>query len=484
VTTSRKATLLQLVFLIYGVAAAGPFGLEGMVSESGPGMTILLLLVMPFLWGIPIALATAELATMLPVEGGYYRWARLAFGDFWAFQCGWWAWSANMVNGAVYAVLFTDYAQAWDPELKLLAPLSVPLHGVLSAIPGIGPAMFPDPHAVAHWLICLVLTWALTGLNLRGIRTVGDSSIVMNVLLLAPFGIITVLGFAGWRFNPVLPFVATGQTPVSGFVAGLLVAIWLYSGYEMLSTNAEEIENPQRNFPRALGVAVPMVALSYAVPTLAALAALGSWQDWAPQHFADVGRALGGAWGGWLGGWVILGGLLSNAVLLNVNMLSISRLPLAMAQDRFAPAAFAKVSPTTGAPVVSLIAGGVIYSILTLRGFTDLINIYAFLQAANYLMIYLSLVKLRRRMPDALRPFRIPGGGWGLALVVVPPFAVALMALYGEAETVLWGLAAIAVGPVAYLLALVMRRRPAGPAGGRAPGGDGPPGPGSRARVE
>jgi amino acid transporter len=461
-TTARKATLLQLVFLIYGVAAAGPFGLEGMVSGSGPGMTIFLLLLMPFLWGIPIALATAELATMLPAEGGYYRWARLAFGDFWAFQCGWWAWSANMVNGAVYAVLFTDYVQAWDPELNFLAPLSVPLHAVLSAIPAVGPALFPDPHAVAHWFICLSLSWALTGLNLRGIRVVGDSSIVMNVVLLAPFAIITVLGFAGWSFNPVAPFVAPGQTPVSGFVAGLLVAIWLYSGYEMLSTTAEEIEDPQRNFPRALGIAVPMVALSYALPTLAALAALGRWEDWAPQHFAAVGRALGGAMGGWLGGWVILGGLLSNAVLLNVNMLSISRLPLAMAQDRFAPAVLAKVSPKTGAPVVSLVVGAIFYSVLTLRGFTDLINIYAFLQAANYLMIYLSLVRLRTRMPDAPRPYRIPGGRAGLALVVLPPFAVTVMALYGEADTVLWGLTAIAIGPAAYLLALAMRKRPSG----------------------
>lgn len=462
--TARKATLLQLVFLIYGVCAAGPFGLEGMVSESGPGMTIFLLLLMPFLWGIPIALATAELATMLPVEGGYYRWARLAFGDFWAFQCGWWAWSANMVNGAVYAVLFTDYAQVWDPELRFLAPLAGPLHRVLFAIPSLGPALFPDPHAVAHWIICLFLTWALTGLNLRGIRVVGDSSIVMNVVLLVPFAVIAVLGFAGWRFNPVVPLVAPDQTPVSAFVAGLLISIWLYSGYEMLSTTAEEIENPQRNFPRALGVAVPMVALSYAVPTLAALAALGRWQDWAPQHFADVGRALGGDWGGWLGGWVVLGGLLSNAVLLNVNMLSISRLPLAMAQDRFAPALFARVSPGTGAPVVSLLAGGLLYSVLTLRGFTDLINIYAFLQAANYLMIYLSLVKLRRRMPHAPRPFRIGWGGWGLALVVVPPFGVALLALYGEASTVLWGLAAVAIGPLAYLLARFMRGRTGGQA--------------------
>jgi amino acid transporter len=462
-SAARKATLLQLVFLIYGVCAAGPYGLEEMVSESGPGMTLLLLLVMPLLWGIPIALATAELATMLPVEGGYYRWSKLAFGDFWAFQCGWWAWSANIVNGALYAVLFTDYAQAWDPELRVLGPIVHPLHRVLSAIPVLGPSLFPDPEALGDWLLCLILTWFLTWLNLRGIRVVGDSSIVMNVALLIPFAIITVVGLAGWQHNPVSPFVAPHHTIASAFVAGILISIWLYSGYEMLSTAAEEIDDPKRNFPRALAISVPMVALSYAIPTFAALAALGAWEAWAPQYFAQVGKILGGPWGGILGGWVIVGGLLSNAVLMNVNMLSISRLPLVMAQDRYLPTFLTRVSPATGAPIASLLVGGAIYSLLTLRGFGELIKIFAFLQAANYVMIYLSLLRLRRRMPEVRRPFRIGGGKVGLALVVVPPFAVAALALTGNTGDVLWGLAAIAIGPLAYLLARFMRARTAPP---------------------
>ncbi len=465
---ARKATLLQLVFLIYGVCAAGPYGLEEMVSTSGPGMTLLLLLVMPLIWAVPISLATAELATTLPVEGGYYRWARMAFGDFWAFQCAWWAWSANIVNGAAYAVLFTDYAQAWDPDLTLLKPVVAPLHRLVAGIPAIGPALFPDAHAMGDWLLCVLLVWALTWVNMRGIRIVGDSSIVMNVVLLVPFAIITVIGLWRWSYNPLTPFVAPEQTFGTAFVDGILISIWLYSGYEMLSTTAEEIENPQRNFPRALLVAVPMVALSYAVPTFAALAALGGWESWAPQHFAAVGRALGGALGGVLAGWVILGGLLSNAVLMNVNMLSISRLPYAMALDRFLPAFLGKASPVTGAPVASLVVGGVIYSLLTLRGFTDLISIFAFLQAANYIMIYLSLLRLRSRLPGKVRPFKIGGGRWGLALVVVPPMLLSILAVWkGDPGTVQQGLAAVAVGPLAYVLAVSMRRR-AGPA---------PPGP-------
>ncbi|MCI0457928.1 MAG: APC family permease [Gemmataceae bacterium] len=392
----------------------------------------------------------------------HHHWAvaqtpRLAFGDFWAFQCGWWAWSATVVSTAALAVLFTDYAQAWDPDLRLLAPIVNPLHRLIAGLPGIGALLFPDPRTLGDWLVCLLLIWSLTWLNLRGIRVVGDSSILMNVLLLGPFVLITLLGLARWSHNPFSPLTPPGEAPLPAAVSGLLLLIWLYSGYEMLSTVAEEVENPRRNFPRALAIAAPMVVLSYALPTLAALAALGGWDSWRAQQFTRVGGGLGGAW---LAGWVTIGGLLSNASLVNVSILSVSRLPYAMALDRLLPAFLARASPRTGAPVASLLLGGVIYSLLSLRGFTALVGIYAFLQAANYIMIYLSLLRLRARFPNALRPFKIGGGRWGLALVVVPPMLLSALVLWkGQRGAVAQGLAAVAVGPLVYFLARLARRR-------------------------
>ena len=202
-----------------------------------------------------------------------------------------------------------------------------------------------------------------------------------------------------------------------------------------------------------------MVVLTYALPTLAALAALGGWDSWRAQHFARVGGELGGAW---LAGWVVVGGLLSNASLVNVSILSVSRLPYAMALDRLLPPFLGRTSPRSGAPVASLLLGAAIYSLLTLQGFTDLISIYAFLQAANYIMIYLSLLRLRARLPDAPRQFKIGGGRWGLALVVGPPMLLlALVICKGEPATIAQGLAAIAVGPLVYFLARLARGRAA-----------------------
>src|SRR5437899_4174019 len=113
----RKAGLLPLVFVMYAYATGGPFGLEDMVTTSGPGLTLLYLLFLPLFWCIPVSLVSAELTTAIPVEGGFYRWVRAAFGDFWGFLAGWWNWSASFLLGGAYAVLFTDYLGFYFPQI-------------------------------------------------------------------------------------------------------------------------------------------------------------------------------------------------------------------------------------------------------------------------------------------------------------------------------------------------------------------------------
>ena len=79
--------------MIFIFVSSGAFGIEDMVGPdgSGPGLTLLLLLVLPIVWALPMALVCSELGSALPEEGGYYRWTRRSMGEFWGFQCGWWA---------------------------------------------------------------------------------------------------------------------------------------------------------------------------------------------------------------------------------------------------------------------------------------------------------------------------------------------------------------------------------------------------------
>ena len=116
-STVRKASLFYFVFVMFSYTTGGPFGLEAMVIDQRPRHEPDLLLVIPFFLSIPVSLVTAELTTAMPVEGGFYRWTRAAFGDFWGFLSGWWNWTASFLLGGSYAVLFTDYLTYYFPGI-------------------------------------------------------------------------------------------------------------------------------------------------------------------------------------------------------------------------------------------------------------------------------------------------------------------------------------------------------------------------------
>ena len=82
---------------------------------------MLVLIVVPIVWSLPETLIVGELASMLPEEGGYYRWVRRAFGEFWAFQNGWVTWMYSLVDMAIYPVLFNQYLRWFFPSTRRAA---------------------------------------------------------------------------------------------------------------------------------------------------------------------------------------------------------------------------------------------------------------------------------------------------------------------------------------------------------------------------
>src|SRR5882672_8571056 len=342
----RKATTFQLVFLTYSVICSGAYGLEEMVSASGPGMAILMMIVLPLVWAIPLSLTCAELSSRFPVEGGYYRWVRMAFGDFVGYQAGWLVWLATLATNGTFAVLFANYMRYFVPGLS----------------------------DRGHFAVALALVWGATLMNYRGIRVVGATSVVLTVIIFLPFFFMTLLGLFAWKFNPLQPLAHPGKGLLGSFAEGILIAIWLYSGYEKLTANAGEIENPSRAFPTALAFAVPMTIFSYLVPTVVGLAALGDWQSWGEAHISVVARAIGGPG---LGTAMAFGALVSNACLILVTILGQSRLPMVLAEDRLFPAIFRRTHPRFGTPVVSLVAGGVVLSGLCLIPFAALTGLFS-----------------------------------------------------------------------------------------------------------
>ena len=428
----RKAGLFYFVWVMFSYCTGGPFGLEDMVTTSGPGMTLLYLLVLPLFWSIPVSLVSAELTTAMPVEGGFYRWVRAGFGDLWGFLVGWWNWCASFLLGAAYAVQFSDYLGFYIPALT----------------------------GWRHYLVSLLIVALITYVNVRGIDAVGRFATGLEIFILLPVLVLVVLGLLQWRHNPFVPIVPPHQPRFSVFGVGLALGLWLYSGYEQCSTVAEEVENPQRSYPLALAIVVPMSIAVYFLPTLASLAALGNWQDWHTRYFSDAAQLTGGPW---LGSWMTLAAMVTNLSLLNATVLTSTRMPFAMAEDGYLSPGLTRKHRRFGTPWVAIVVSGVVYGLLAFHSLTQLITIYNWLRVATTVMTVLAAWQLRRKMPQMKRPFVIPGGRLGLITAVVAVLAMSVVALmgslFGNAGTggidvygLLWGPLALALGPVVYLL--------------------------------
>ena len=104
----RAIGTLGLVFVLFFSTSGGPYTTETLIHSVGPGLGLLILALVPLVWSVPEALIVGELASMLPEEGGYYRWVDRAFGRFWAFQNGWLTWMYSLVDMAIYPVLFNQ----------------------------------------------------------------------------------------------------------------------------------------------------------------------------------------------------------------------------------------------------------------------------------------------------------------------------------------------------------------------------------------
>ncbi len=418
----KKAGLFYFLFVMFAYTTGGPFGLEEMVTTSGPGMTLVYLLVIPLFWCIPVSLVAAELTTAIPVEGGFYRWVRASHGNFWGFLTGWWNWSASWLLGASYAVLFTDYLATYFPTLV----------------------------GWKHYMVSLALIALLAFINIRGIQLVGVVATVLGISVLLPVLVLSGIAATKWHHNPFQPMIPPHVPPFQVFGVGLALGLWLYSGYEQCSSVAEEIENPQKSYPRALAIVVPLSVATYFLPAFFSLAALGNWQDWKTAYLSTAARLIGG---GCLGFLMTVAAVLCSVSLLNATLLTSTRMPSSMSEDGYLPPVFATKHPRYGTPWIAILISATIYALLAFHTIAQLLTVYVWLRILVTILTVLSAWRLRRSQPQMKRPFRIPWGNAGLAYVVIAPLVMSAVALIGSDKFALkWGPIPVALGIVAYFL--------------------------------
>ncbi len=414
----RELSLLPLTAVVFFNVSGGPYGIEDAVPSFGPGLILLLLLITPLVWSLPVALVMAELSSALPEEGGYVTWVKRAFGPFWAFQVGWSSWVGSFVDVALYPVLFVDYLGRW----------------------------LPSPAPLARWSLVLAFVWGLTLLNVRGVRLAGWSAVVLGVLAISPvIGLAAVgLGRLGGLSIPI----AVGEKGVGeGLGVGLSVMMWNFSGWDNPTTCLGETKTPRSTYRLALWLSLPLVVLSYLIPVAVGLGAEPQL-EWKAGSLSEVGARVGGPW---LAGWITLAAILSAAGLFLSNLLTNSRLPFVLGQDRLLPGSLALLHSRHATPWVAIVVSSGVYSVLALLPFTKLVVLDVWLYSLALVVELAAFLAIRLREPTLPRPWRVPGGLPAALLVVALPSLLALLALVtsGLTNTVA-GVAAALTGPLAY----------------------------------
>ena len=416
------------------MVSGGTYGIEDIVHGAGYGRAILFLVLTPVLWSLPTAFMIGELSSALPFEGGYYAWVRRAMGNFWGFQEAWLSLAASIFDMAIYPTLFVAYLTRlfpWFAENR---------RGVMVGL--------------AVVIVCALL-------NIAGVKVVSTTSLWLFFALSSPFALVVLL--SPLKYGALFHAVTAPTTSKVDLIGGLLICMWNYMGWDNASTTATEVERPQRTYPRAMLVAVCIVALTYILPVAAVWMTRLPAGAWETGSWADIAGLLGGPL---LRIALVVGGMFSAFGMFNALVMSYSRLPLAMAQDGMLPSFFGKMNRRR-APWVAIVALAIGWACCLGLGFERLVTIDILIYGLSLALEFLALIVLRVREPNLARPFRVPGGMVGAVALGIAPVALLGFDLVRSESEHVWGMSSFAFGALvigAGVLAYVIKQalKPAG----------------------
>jgi amino acid transporter len=428
---ARKIGLVALVTATYSMVAGGPFGLEEIVGTNGYTGALLILCITPLLWALPTTLMVSELASALPETGGYFVWVNRALGPFWGFQESWLTFVGSIFDMALYPILFSTYLAHLVPSLgKGFTPL------ILGAL----------------------MIAACVAMNLLGTSFVGRGSIVFVLALLAPFGLLVWCGFSSAHLG-----VAPTHLTKTDLLGGILIAMWNYMGWDNASTIAGDVNDARRTYARAMTIALTVVVLTYIVPIVAVAHAGIPSSAWETGSWVTFAGRLGGQK---LALFMTAAGVVAALSTFNTLVMSLSRLPYAMARDGFLPKVFAKEN-ARGAPWVAIIVCATFWGLAMVLGFEATVLLDVLITGLSILLEFAALIALRIKEPNLARPFRVRGGYAGVILLSIPPAALIVISCarnhaqrIGPVNALTIGLCLVLLGVAFYFYGIRRRATP------------------------
>jgi len=402
---------------IGAIIGTGIFVLIGVASGIAGPAVILSFIIAGFV-ALLTGLSTAELSSFIPESGGSYIYTTKAFGEFPGFVVGWMKSFDYIVGASAVSVGFAAYF-----------------------------AYFTGLNATTGTLVIVATIWPLVlmFLNIRGIREASWTNNLLVALKIMALLLFIVVGASALITSGVYsnyhPFFPTG---FSGVMSGAAVIFFAFIGFNTIAVMAEEVKDPERNVPRAILFAFAICTLIYVGVSVVAVG-VANWQllgsSAAPLEFAlhSVTDNI------FILGFVAVSALFATTSVIMASILGGSRALFAMARRDALPGILSTISRRE-VPVYTIILCGVLISgiVLVTNGNIDwLASLFNFGTLLTFFFTNLSLLQLRRTMPDARRGFKVPFYPYTPVLAMI---SCIVLAFYLSANAVITAVFVLAAG--------------------------------------
>lgn len=404
---------------------------------------------------------------------GSYVLQRTGFSLGWAIVCWVLGGLVSMLGGLCLAELGAMMPKAGGFTVYLNAAFH-PLVGFLS---GFQSWLIGSPGSLSAGALALVAIFGIEGItgkiiatavlalftliNTFGVKLGSKVSNITMVAKLIPIAIIVIVALFMGDVSPNMSFTPMDGTVSIGKMLSMIgfatvATLWAYEGWTNLNTVAEEVKNPKKNLPLALILSIGGITLLYALFNFAIYRVIPQGEirsliDGGELYLGTVvSKRLLGAAGGTL---VIVGMVISQLGSINSMTLAFARNPYAMAQEGHFFQGMCKLDPKTKVPVISLWCQFAISTALIwIRSLDQLTSLVVFGGMLFNTLVYVSVLVLRKKMPDMNRPYKVWGGVATVVLTIVINIALMINTLMEDPMTCIIGLAVPVVGAVVYWL--------------------------------
>lgn len=399
-----------IMLVVGGVIGSGIFRKPGvMASQIGSPELLLGVWLLAGIITLFGALTNAEVASVIPETGGQYIYFERLYGPFVAYLYGW-AVFAVMQTGSIAAVayVFAEYAG----EFVRLPEFSASVAAWTLHLPFIGDVAPLKDIGIKGLAAAVIIL--LTAINYLGVRFGG---IVQNIFTIAKVTAMAALmlgafllptgGHASNLTTNSTIIHLEGLALVFGIAKAIQGAFWAYDGWNKLTYIAGEVKEPQRNIPRGLFFGMLIVTAIYMLMNVAYSYVLPiDIMAKSKLVAADVAEKCftGG------GCWIALGVMLSTFGTANATILASARVYFSMAHRNVFPQFLGRAHPRFHTPAASLVIQGVWSVLLLFSGtFDTLTNTLIFVSWIFYALGAYCVFILRRKEPNAPRPYKVPG---------------------------------------------------------------------------